>query len=117
MSAVLPPETWTRLSIAFHAASAAVRRASKSSVGFSAARFWLALAALTYDSATANWTGPPLRVSNVTNAPVLTPLVEFEPFEIVPPDQVPCAVGARSNWIAKKIGNVFDEPQNPPAVT
>ena len=56
-------------------------------------------------------------VSNVTNPPVLVPLTEPEPFEIVPPDQVPCAVGARSNWIAKKIGNVLDEPQNPPAVT
>src|SRR5215470_13469070 len=117
MSAALPPLTWTRLSMAFHAVSAAVRRALKSKLGLSAERLALALAALTYDSATTNWTTWLDRVSNVTNAPVLTPLVEPEPFEIVPPDHVPCAVGARSNEIAKKIGNVFDEPQNPPAVT
>src|SRR5215470_8542468 len=117
MSAALPPETWTRLSMLFHAVSAAVRRALKSKLGFSAARLALALAALTYDSATANCTTGVDRVSNVTNPPVLTPLVEPEPAEIVPPDQVPCAVGARSKPIAKKIGNVFDDPQNPPAVT
>src|SRR5213078_173205 len=117
MSAVEPPLTWIRLSMAFHALSAALRRAVKSKLGFSVDRFWLALAMLTYDSATATWTTAADRVSKVTNAPVLVPLAEPEPLEIVPPDQVPCAVGARSNAIAKKIGNVFDEPQKPPAVS
>src|SRR3954467_9097639 len=100
--------------MAFQAPSAAARRAAKSKLGLSVARFWLALAMLTYDSATVSWTTGLDRVSKVMNAPVLVPLTELEPFEIVPPDQVPWAVGARSNAIAKNTGTVFDEPQNPP---
>src|SRR6185436_13225803 len=116
MSAVLPPVTWTRLRMSFQAVLAAVRRASKSKLGLSAARFALALATLTYDSATATWTTRLVLVSNVANAPVWVPLAEFEPLEIVPPVHVPCAVGARSNDIAKNTWKVLEPPQNPPVV-
>ncbi len=55
-------------------------------------------------------------VSKVTNPPALEPLTLLAPLEIVVPLNVPRPVGVRSNWIAKKTWNVFDEPQKPPAV-
>src|SRR2546421_7295356 len=116
MSAVAPPDTCTRLSIVFHAESAEDRRPAKLNDGFSVDRFCCALATLTYDSPIATCTVWLDVVSKVTKAPVLVPLVDDEPFETVPPFQVPCEVGVRSNAIAKNTLNVFDEPQNPPPV-
>src|SRR2546423_15459981 len=40
----------------------------------------------------------------------------LEPVDTVPPFQVPCEVGVRSNAMAKNTPNVLDEPQNPPPV-
>src|SRR5437763_6546116 len=116
MSAVAPPDTCTRLSIVFHAESAEDFSPAKSNDGFSVDRFCCALATLTYDSPTATCTVWLPVVSKVTNAPVLVPLVDDEPLDTVPPLQVPCVVGARSNAIAKNTLNVLDEPQNPPPV-
>ena len=87
----------------FQAVSARVRTPAKSNPGCSATRLASALATLTYDSPTLSSTvGSPV-VSKVTKPPELTPLVLDDPFDMVPPSHVPMPIGARSNWMAKKI--------------